>query len=138
MNHRLLAKKNKRENIYRVILSLLLSVQTVCMTRVNFKGLQKMVDVNYMDSFGVSAIILGIILYIFFYVIICVIDEPIKKFIGKHSVVTHVEDKDRKRILGFWAIIIFITWIPYYLSYYPGGIYIFQTVYCDALDEAFY
>ncbi len=123
MNHRLLAKKNKRENIYRVILSLLLSVQTVCMTRVNFKGLQKMVDVNYMDSFGVSAIILGIILYIFFYVIICVIDEPIKKFIGKHSVVTHVEDKDRKRILGFWAIIIFITWIPYYLSYYPGGIY---------------
>ena len=106
-----------------MILSLLLSVQTVCMTRVNFKGLQKMVDVNYMDSFGVSAIILGIILYIFFYVIICVIDEPIKKFIGKHSVVTHVEDKDRKRILGFWAIIIFITWIPYYLSYYPGGIY---------------
>lgn len=116
---------HKRENLYDSFLALVLSVSVVCMTRVEFSGNLWFgnIDETYFNKFGLSAFILGIILFFVFMFLLKFIDIPIKKIIKKYACYEQYE-KDRKKIIRVWFIIIFIAWLPYYLSYYPGGVYI--------------
>lgn len=61
----------KREKAYDIFLSLLLSISTVCMTRIHFIGsVWGTKDENYIEDFGISAIVLGIILFFVFQIFV--------------------------------------------------------------------
>lgn len=114
---------SRRERIYDIILALILSVSTVCMTRVRFNNnVWGSIDENHFDKFGISAIILGLILYFAFRMFILFLDIPIKECIRKVAL-SEQKTQSKKKIICLWAVIIFVAWLPYYLSYYPGGVY---------------
>ena len=115
---------NKRENLYDSFLALILSVSVVCMTRVEFNGNLWFgnIDEIYFNKFGLSAFILGIILFFVFWILLKFTDTPIEKIIKKFAYYEQCE-KDRKKIMRIWIVIIIMAWLPYYLSYYPGGVY---------------
>lgn len=113
----------KREKTYDFFLSLLLSISTVCMTRIHFIGsVWGTKDENYIEDFGISAIVLGIVLFFIFQIFVFFLDASIQHFLEKKASFDQRE-KDHKKIICFWYIIIFFAWLPYYLSYYPGGVY---------------
>ncbi|MCI9077488.1 MAG: hypothetical protein HFH68_01010 [Lachnospiraceae bacterium] len=123
--NKLFIKANiKKENLYNDFLSLLLSVLIVCMTRVHFSGnvWHGNIDETYFDKFGLSAFILGTMLFFVFRFLLKFIDIPLQNAIKKIAFYENNE-KDKKKVICTWCIIIFIAWLPYYLSYYPGGVY---------------
>lgn len=106
------------------ILALLLSFATVCMTRVHFEGdIWGTVNVNYVSEFGISAILLGLFLFLIYLFLICFCEKYIKRFFEKTACSEKIEGEHPGKIILFWAVIIFLAWLPYYLSYYPGGVY---------------
>lgn len=114
----------KRENIYDNVFALAVSVSAVCMTRVSFDGNLWAGSINgtYFNKFGISAVILGILLFIICRVVLHIIDTPIINLF-KNTASEEQGKRNKKKILYSWFVVIFLAWLPYYLSYYPGGIY---------------
>lgn len=113
--------KNKRR--YDIFLSICISICVVIMTRVQFSGsVMGSIDENYFTHFGVSAIFLLIICLIVFYLVIYKLDFVLKEIIYRLSNMKETIE-DSHKVLLFWGTLIFAVWLPYYLSYYPGGIY---------------
>ena len=114
----------KKENIYDSVFALILSVSAVCMTRTSFDGnlWNGSIDGTYINKFGISAVILGILLFIIFRIVLHIIDEPIMNFFKNIAPEGQIK-QNKKKILYLWFAIIFVAWLPYYLSYYPGGVY---------------
>lgn len=111
----------KRIRRYNVFLSIVLSLCIVLTTRVQFSNIWGTIEENYFTKFGMSAIVLFILTFCFILIGIHLTDAMIKNFFEKFS--CQEQEPNRKKIIGIWAMVIFIAWIPYYLSYYPGGIY---------------
>lgn len=113
--------KTKRRQIYMSVLALILSISTVWMTRIHFNGVWGLSDVNYVDKFGISAFVLGCILFLAFLAAINLGEQYASTFVSK--ICSYEKEQDERKIIIFWAVIIFLAWLPYYLSYYPGGVY---------------
>ena len=107
----------KKEKVYDIVLAAILAVSIVCMTRVEFNGdVWGMLDVNYMNRFGLSAVVLWGILFFAILFSIRFIDVRMSACLRKFS--GHDDNvRDKRKIILLWAVIIFIAWIPYYLSY---------------------
>lgn len=109
-------------NGYMCFLAFVLSVCTVFMTRMQFTGgVWGGVEQNYFNPFGISAVVLFFICLPIYYIVFTLVDAVWCKCL---SIIYFEEKKEYTyNVLVFWAIIIFVAWIPYYISYYPGGIY---------------
>lgn len=108
---------------YDLFLSAVLAFVTVLMTRVQFAGTlsSATVDDNYFAKFGFSAVLLFFVLLIAFYLIVPFLDSKLYGLLKKICSCTG-EEINFSRIIRFWSILLPIAWLPYYLSYYPGGI----------------
>ena len=110
-------------NGYNIFLSVILSLCTVIMTRTKFSGdVWGTIDQNRFTKMGISAIPLFLFCFAIFYTIIH-LTEPIMKKIFKTLCVANEYKEEPLKIMKFWGALIIIAWLPYYLSYYPGGIY---------------
>lgn len=112
-----------RWNGYDLFLSAALALASVLMTRVHFSGtVSATAQENYFTDFGPSAVLLFLVLLAAFYLLLPVLDSVMYKgiqWLGRRK----EEEGNPARELRFWGILIFAAWLPYYLSYYPGGIY---------------
>lgn len=108
---------------YDIFLAMIFAACTVLMTRLQFSGdLWGSISENYIKGFGKSAVFLFVILFCFFYWLIRQLDPALYRWFGK--VCPAEESKENaKKVLIFWSIVILAAWLPYYLSYYPGGVY---------------
>lgn len=114
--------KKIKLNKYIFVLAFILSICTVFMTRMQFTGgVWGTIEENYFNAFGISAVILFLFCIPMFYIMILLADCGFQKCLSK----IYYEEKTENttKILIFWGIIIAVVWLPYYLSYYPGGIY---------------
>lgn len=107
---------------YYMFLTFVLSICTVFMTRMQFTGgVWGTSTQNYFNTFGISAVILLLLCFPVFYVILLLADYGFQKCL---SIIYYEDDtKNVSQVLSFWGIVIAVAWFPYYLSYYPGGIY---------------
>lgn len=108
---------------YDLFLAAILAFVTVLMTRVQFAGTlsSATVDDNYFTKFGISAVVLFFILFIVFNLIIPFLDSKLCGLLKKICSYT-VEKENSSKMIRFWSILLPVAWLPYYLSYYPGGI----------------
>ncbi len=109
-------------NGYDLLLTVLLAVCTVLMTRLQFSGaIWGSYTENYFRPFGWSALLLFLVLLPLFYCLIVWAEPKLRKGIAALS----REDREdgRTRKIVFWTAAIAAAWLPYYLSYYPGGVY---------------
>lgn len=107
-------------NILDLVLSLILALGFTCASRIHYTCFG---GGNYVGDFGVSGIILAILIFI---VMLFVIPRM-------HSVLDHVLEKlamlekptgfNAPRITLFAILGVVLAYIPYYLSFYPGGIW---------------
>lgn len=112
-----------RWNGYDLLLSAAFALASVLMTRVQFSGtVSATVQENYFTDFGPSAVLLFLFLLAAFYLLIPVLDSMMHKGIQWLSAQKEEGEKPARALI-FWGILIFAAWLPYYLSYYPGGIY---------------
>ncbi len=108
-------------NGYDLFLSTVLSFATVLMTRVHYGGsVSGTAQENYFTDFGVSAIVLFFFLSVAFYLAVSFLDARLYRYLQR---LCARKETDGDSSLKTWGIIIAIAWLPYYLSYYPGGIY---------------
>lgn len=93
------------------------------MTRVQFSGtVSGTATQNYFSRFGISAVVLFLVLLAVFCFIIPFLDSILYSSIEK--LCFHADTQTAHiKVLRFWGILIMVAWLPYYLSYYPGGIY---------------
>lgn len=118
----LLIPVESTENGYHVFLAIILSICTVLMTRMQFAGgVWGTINENYFTPFGISAVILFFFCIPVFYLMILLADYGFHKCLLK--IYPEETAENTKKVLIFWGIMIVVTWLPYYLSYYPGGIY---------------
>ena len=112
-----------KNSFYHIFLSVVLSFAAVLMTRVQFSGtVSGTADQNYFSRFGVSAVVLFLFLLTVLCFIIPFLDSRLYNSLEK--LCSHADGQyDRPRVIRFWGILIAAAWLPYYLSYYPGGIY---------------
>lgn len=115
-------RMSKRRKCYDCCLAAVLSLGTTIMTRVQYSGLGGPREDNYIAKFGVSSIVLFLLLLCAFLGVIHYADRPLKKLLAKLAL-SEQEVQDRKKIIGLWALVIILAWIPYYISYYPGGVF---------------
>lgn len=113
---------SKRMKCYDCCLAVVLSLAVTIMTRVQYSGLGGPREDNYIAKFGVSSIVLFLLLLIAFLFGIHYVDSPLKTRLEKLAL-SEQEVQDRKKVIGIWAVVIVLAWIPYYLSYYPGGVF---------------
>lgn len=110
-------------NGYNIFLSIVLSLCTVIMTRTKFSGdVWGTIDQNRFNKMGFSSVPLFIFCFTIYY-IITLLTEPIVKKLIRNLCLMKVSEDSFPKIVKFWSAFIFIAWLPYYLSYYPGGIY---------------
>lgn len=124
--------KKIRLNGYYIFLAFILSICTVFMTRLQFTGgVWGTINENYFNVFGASAVILFLFCIPMFYIIILLADSGFQWCVSKLYYEEKTENKTK--ILAFWGIVIAVVWLPYYLSYYPGGIYAdtFSSIVCS-------
>ena len=115
--------KKLKLNEYYISFAFILSICTVFMTRMQFTGglWRGTINENYFNTFGISAAILFFLCIPMFYILILLADYVFYWCLSK----IYCEEKTQNatKILIFWGIMIAVAWFPYYLSYYPGGIY---------------
>ena len=116
------AMNSKRMICYDCCLAAVLSLGTTIMTRVRYTGLGGPKEDNFVARFGVSSIVLFCLLFVVFLFAIHYTNEPMKTILARIAL-KEQRRQSRKRIIGIWAVVIVLAWIPYYLSYYPGGIF---------------
>ena len=109
--------KNKKEKTVVGIYTMLFSFSIVVGNKVHYVSIRGSMDENYIDlkAFDIfSALALAFLIYITICLIIKKIDE--------YRVVEQMNIKGGRGIFLVSWIIIFISWIPYLLSFYPAGI----------------
>lgn len=107
---------------YDLLLSAILSFVVVLITRVHFSGsASASAAENYFTKFGFSSIVLFIVLFVAFYFLIPFLDSKLYGCLQKAR--TEEGETNHGKAIRFWSILIAVAWLPYYLSYYPGGIY---------------
>lgn len=110
-------------NIWEVIYSVAFAVMCILSHHVVDEPTDRStVLTTYVTAF--SAIDLAIFI-IAFIVIFCIL-QIIKRLIGSINVTATDRECSKKRLLVTWLIIFSVTmllWIPYIMSYWPGGIY---------------
>ena len=110
-------------NIYDIILSIIISASIVMMTRTHFGGsVWDMSDKTYMSSFGIPALILFIVCMFILIIVLPVLYKYLFFWIRQVSK-KQLSCVNENIIIAIWGVIIFLSWTPYYLSYYPGGLY---------------
>lgn len=109
---------------YDWFLSIILAFVAVLMTRVHFSGtVSSSADENYFAGFGISAVILFVVLLLVFRLVIPCLDGKLHAYLHRVCKRDAEAARPHKKILQFWSVVIAVAWLPYYLSYYPGGIY---------------
>lgn len=93
------------------------------MTRVQYSGtVSATAEQNYFSEFGISAVILFFLLWTVFCFLLPFLDARLYSCLEKHC--SHADTRDdHAKVIRFWSILIAAAWLPYYLSYYPGGIF---------------
>lgn len=114
-------KCRKQVNLWYLLFALMFSVMVIVSRHIfyDMNG-NSTVDTTYVTDFHildfVGILLLMPIVYCVLSAIVCCI----------RGIVDKLEGAERKKsipvFLGFWAVI-FIPWIPYFFSYWPGGIY---------------
>lgn len=109
-------------NRYYIFLAIFLSMCTVLMTRMQFTaGVRGTINENYFTAFGISAVILFLFCIPVFYILVLLADGVFRWCLSK--IYCEEQTENTTKTLVFWGIVIAVVWFPYYLSYYPGGIY---------------
>lgn len=115
-------KIKKTFNIYSFILALIISFCFVISTRVIINGgVWGIYTENYVNSFGWKAIALFILAFVIVYLCIILLDGYINKWIKK--ICLPYQYNRNGKFLNLWTLVSVVVWIPYYLSFYPGGVY---------------
>lgn len=114
-------KASEFKNPYNIVFSILAAFAAECSTRVHFSGsVFSTIEENYIEpaSFTSAFIYLG-----FFAIFYCllVFVEPL--FAKQYNRIKPELSNNKKKVLLFWAAVVFVWWLPYFLSFYPGGIY---------------
>lgn len=114
--------EEKRGIGYDIFLTLALSAGTVLMTRTHFEGgVWGKIEQNYISSFGLSAVLLFLVCVPVYYMLVSRTDRLLYRWLKK-APLQEKQESDRKTLL-FWALLLIAAWLPYFLSYYPGGVY---------------
>ena len=109
-------------NGYDIFLAMILSLCTVIMTRMNVSnGVFGTIKENYVGRFGIQSVLLFLALLVLFYAVIKIVDPFLYARLKKISLAQ--DEEHAPQIMKFWGIFLIIAWLPYYLSYYPGGVY---------------
>lgn len=77
-------------------------------------------DKNYLDNFGKITDILFLFVIPICYVSLVLLE---KLMVYLSNMEKYVPDQCKNRVILITAIILLLAWLPYFLSYYPGGIY---------------
>lgn len=111
-----------KEHGYDLFLSVVLAFVTVLVTRVQFSGnlRSSTVEDAYFKEFGISAVLLFFVLFIGFYRVIPFLDTKLYGLLTRICSCTG-EKVNFSKAIKFWSVLLPIAWLPYYLSYYPGG-----------------
>lgn len=111
------------KSFYHIFLAAVLSFTAVLMTRVQYSGtVSGTAEQNYFSEFGISAVILFFLLWTVFCFLLPFLDARLYNCLEKHC--SHADTRDdHAKVIRFWSILIAAAWLPYYLSYYPGGIF---------------
>lgn len=108
--------------LFDIVAAFCVALMLSLSTRVNFYGLWELSDVNWFGTFGMSFFALLIFLFGIGYFLIKRIDNILWSGIVSRNTFS-VRMEDAKRTVGRWGIILVAAWLPYVLSYFPGGIY---------------
>ncbi len=118
--------KNKKRNskiyiIFKIILSFILALSIVLDHLVVYSGnLFGTLKENYIQQFKLTDIFVLLLYFILFFLIISIIEIIAYKYLG---LTDKKRCKSKFKILFITLGIILLCWAPYYLSYFPGGIF---------------
>ena len=112
--------KHKLNSCY-VIASLVITLAMIMMSKVNFTTIYGTVKENYIKTFNiVHTIIIGCLLFWVVYVSFKIFDFILSKYCNRINSKKKWKNFNLALVI---SIILIVFWLPYYLSYYPGGIY---------------
>lgn len=112
----------KKDVLFDIVAAFCVALMLSLSTRVNFSGLWELSDVNHIETFGIS--FFGLLLFLFgiSYLLIKRIDDLLWKGMVSHNTFRE-EMENTDRTVVRWTIILVMAWLPYVLSYFPGGVY---------------
>ena len=116
-------EKNKLYVIVKLIISIFFAT-TITIDRifVYSKNIFAGIDKNYLTNIELKDICIGIVVFFCSYIAISLIEIIVNKI---EDIVYVKEERREKNIKVFFVffIIILICWLPYILSFFPGGVY---------------
>lgn len=111
----------KCTNIYNVICSALIALSLVLSTQIVINGgVGGNKDENFVIGYGWKSFVLFVVLFIGIDILLTVVFDYLKMLLDK---IKERQVYSDNRLVFIWTIINIVAWIPYYLSYYPGGVY---------------
>ena len=111
----------KCTNIYHLLCSAMISLAFVLSTQIIVDGgMWGTKDENYINPYGWKSLVLFVVTMVVVDILISFAFDYIRIFFKKIQGKQVYTDK---KLLNIWTGINVIAWIPYYLSYYPGGVY---------------
>ena len=110
-------------NRYLFVFSVLTTLTFLLSTRVTVGGgVWGNSEENYMRNFnGLKSVAAGFIVFVFSYMIFYYADRFLNRIICYFSSSQYQQNTYKLQII--YPLVNIVAWIPYYLSYYPGGIY---------------
>ena len=114
-------KENKLYTILKILCTLLFAITLGIDYSLNYIGwIYGNVTENYLGEMQLSNYLIIILSWILSYVIISIIEKIVDKFENK---VYRQTRKKSKKTYFIILLVILIAWLPYVLSYFPGGIF---------------
>ncbi|MCI8273065.1 MAG: hypothetical protein HFJ55_03155 [Clostridia bacterium] len=115
-------EKDKINLIVRILLAIVFATTIMFDSMIHFDGniANKLSD-TYIKSIELSNIITFFVTMIITYLVLCVIEIISDKIANKEKEVK--ERKSGLKVSIITAIVIIILWLPYILSFFPGGVF---------------
>lgn len=116
----LFGKGNALGVIAKAVFSFLFALTIMLGRLIVFKGIFGNVHENYFMPFSFRHVVIFSVAFITSYLVVGLIEL----FVQESEKKTSIQRKNKKRWIFFaFAAVLIICWLPYYLSYFPGGVY---------------
>jgi len=116
-------ENNKRKKLYsisKIIVVTIFAITIFLDSLIVFEGgVYSNISEVYFNSIKIKNIVVLLLSWIITYGVITIIEKLIDKIDGK----VYENNNKNKNVFYIFALVILICWMPYILTYFPGGIY---------------
>ena len=116
-------KNNKLYFCLKILLTFVFSITIFLDSILSFSGsVSDNINTNYFSKIQMSNIIILFGTWVVSYIIVTILENIIK---NNNDIIYNKKEKNKKGMLVFFITltILIVCWLPYLLSYFPGGIF---------------